>query len=222
MASAGPRRAQAPQLAALWHELVAGTQRIHAVFHAGERFFVALEQQHGGSSRPGSDRFAVLERVLLGESQKSIALELDVAVSTVSLACHACLSAMGARCAGARAPMILVMAVHAARGYGCASRRLLRHPAPDPARTLLSVARPDRQLDARLSGAERQIARLLVEGCSYSEIARLRQTSQRTVANQVSAIFGKLRVSGRAEFLALLVRARPSRLTARASAVLPS
>jgi DNA-binding NarL/FixJ family response regulator len=213
LSDANPRRTQALQLATLWQELVAGTQRIHAAFHSDERFFIALEEQSPkvAATRPSADRFAILERVLLGESQKSIALELGVAISTVSLACHACLSAIGARCAGARAPMILVMVVHAAHGFECASGRLLRDHDPDAGRTVLSVERPDRELDARLSGAERQIARFLVEGYSYTQIARLRNTSQRTVANQVSAIFCKLGVSGRAELLALLVRARPGR-----------
>jgi DNA-binding NarL/FixJ family response regulator len=43
---------------------------------------------------------------------------------------------------------------------------------------------------------------LLLEGCPYSEIARQRNTSVRTVANQVAAAFTRLHVSGRAQLLA--------------------
>src|SRR5690606_13440073 len=57
-----------------------------------------------------------------------------------------------------------------------------------------------------LSGAEHAVARLLVEGKSYAEMAWLRGTSVRTVANQVASIFQKTGVSGRAEFLSALVR----------------
>ena len=37
----------------------------------------------------------------------------------------------------------------------------------------------------------------LVEGLCYDEIARRRGTSTRTIANQISAVFRRMRVSGR-------------------------
>jgi hypothetical protein len=42
---------------------------------------------------------------------------------------------------------------------------------------------------------------LEIEGKSYAEMAELRQTSKRTVANQLAAAFHRLRISGRAELL---------------------
>jgi DNA-binding NarL/FixJ family response regulator len=64
---------------------------------------------------------------------------------------------------------------------------------------LLSMpSTPSRALDA-LTHAERSIARKLVEGLSNAAIARARGTSERTVANQVAAIFRKLGVGSRAE-----------------------
>jgi DNA-binding CsgD family transcriptional regulator len=41
----------------------------------------------------------------------------------------------------------------------------------------------------------------LVEGASYGEIARRRGTSTRTIANQITAVFRRMRVSGRSELL---------------------
>ncbi len=50
-----------------------------------------------------------------------------------------------------------------------------------------------------LSAAEREVARLVLEGRSSREIAKVRGTSARTIANQLAAIFRKLGVSSRAE-----------------------
>lgn len=57
-----------------------------------------------------------------------------------------------------------------------------------------------------LTPAELEVARLLLEGHSNAEIARLRRTAQRTVANQIARIFEKLGVGSRAELLASLLR----------------
>jgi DNA-binding CsgD family transcriptional regulator len=52
-----------------------------------------------------------------------------------------------------------------------------------------------------LSAAEREVARAALEGRSNAEIAALRGTSVRTVANQLQSIFRKLGVSGRTELI---------------------
>lgn len=56
-------------------------------------------------------------------------------------------------------------------------------------------------LPATLSAAEREVALALLEGKSNSEIAAARSTSVRTVANQVGAMFRKLGVHSRPEFM---------------------
>src|SRR5690606_7471433 len=123
----------------------------------------------------------------------------------------------------ARVPIPLVLAAHALTEetpftHGRASELALELPgvADLPVDALrggggrpcrvVSVPRPDTELGAILSGAEHAVARLLVEGKSYAEMAWLRGTSVRTVANQVASIFQKTGVSGRAEFLSALVR----------------
>lgn len=53
-----------------------------------------------------------------------------------------------------------------------------------------------------LSPAERDVLRRLLRGESNGRIAAERRTAVRTVANQVAAIFRKLRVSSRGELVA--------------------
>lgn len=69
-----------------------------------------------------------------------------------------------------------------------------------------AVVRYEIQLDAaaadQLTPAERSVLHLLFERLSNQEIAALRHTSVRTVANQVASIFAKLHVGSRAELLA--------------------
>ena len=71
---------------------------------------------------------------------------------------------------------------------------------------VLSVPLHDSKAMAGLTRAERQIATLAAAGLSNASIARLRQTSTHTVANQMAAILRKLRVASRYELAARLAR----------------
>jgi DNA-binding NarL/FixJ family response regulator len=57
------------------------------------------------------------------------------------------------------------------------------------------------EAQADLTSAERAVLALLARGLSNAEIAAERRVSQRTVDNQVSAIFRKLGVKSRRELL---------------------
>lgn len=63
-------------------------------------------------------------------------------------------------------------------------------------------------LDCELTDAEVAVVQLACRGLTNAEIARLRSTSQRTVANQLASIYGKLAVGGRGELVALFARVR--------------
>jgi DNA-binding CsgD family transcriptional regulator len=65
------------------------------------------------------------------------------------------------------------------------------------------VAPPSDAL-AALSAGQREVASLVLAGRSTREIAASRSTSERTVANQLAAIYRKLGVSSRAELAARL------------------
>lgn len=63
------------------------------------------------------------------------------------------------------------------------------------------IPRPTRDHEA-LSAAEREIVALLVEGCTYAEIASDRGTSLGTVKKQIASAYRKLGVGSRAELVA--------------------
>jgi len=66
----------------------------------------------------------------------------------------------------------------------------------------LSVA-IDREFERwQLSGAEREVALLVLKGLSYAEIAELRGVRERTVRSQVSALLRKAGLQSRAELSA--------------------
>ena len=62
---------------------------------------------------------------------------------------------------------------------------------------------PD-DLPACLTEVERAVVTLVLEGCSNQEIANVRRTRYRTVANQLHAIYQKLGVASRTELVATL------------------
>jgi DNA-binding NarL/FixJ family response regulator len=59
-----------------------------------------------------------------------------------------------------------------------------------------------------LTKAEKDVAALVLEGLSNQEIAKMRGTSVRTIANQVAAIFRKLKVTARIELGQAVLRRR--------------
>jgi DNA-binding NarL/FixJ family response regulator len=71
----------------------------------------------------------------------------------------------------------------------------------DVAFAVLSFSMPRFDLPARLSPAEREVARLLCEGWSLTTIAQRRQRSRFTVVNQVRSIYAKLGVTSHADLL---------------------
>jgi DNA-binding NarL/FixJ family response regulator len=197
------------QLGTVWPLLVAGSYRIVDSFCTDRRCYAVL--RCGPSPRRRRRclvprNVELVERILLGDSQKLVSLELGLAPSTVALIVARCLRALGLDCHASSVPVLVVMAVYAYRAA----------EAPNDARrldverggawyTIISARRPDAGLQDMLSGCEYAVARLRVEGRSHAEIARLRRVSPRTVANQLTATFQKLRVSGRADLLRELI-----------------
>lgn len=64
----------------------------------------------------------------------------------------------------------------------------------------------DAQFDRwQLTGAEREIALLLLKGLTHKEIAVLRDTSERTIRQQAQSIYSKSNLSGRAALSAFFL-----------------
>jgi DNA-binding CsgD family transcriptional regulator len=195
-------------LGEVWLSLISGQCFLLDGHYSEEQCFLTLERR----ARPRArhlirSRVALLQRILLGQSQKSVAIDFGLAISTVALACSDCLRNMGKNHLSSRAPVLLVMAAHAAHGLGLPLARVQRVLRGSSECWRLSMPRPDRSLPPGLTLAEEAVTRLLVEGHSHARIAELRAASPRTVANQLASAFRKLGISGRAELLANLIQA---------------
>lgn len=66
---------------------------------------------------------------------------------------------------------------------------------------VLALAEAPATIPDSLTEAEREIAQLLYDGLSNREISQRRDTSTRTVANQIAAIYEKLEVSSRGDLV---------------------
>ena len=203
----------------LWKQLVCGGLRVVDTFHSEQRCYLTLAAPAalGKTTRRLSARkVETLRRILLGERQKTVALDCNLAASTIALTVAECLRTLGLDSRTARVPSLVVLSAHAACGETdathCRVSEFTLPPSAERSRDsryrVVSVPRPDLRIGATLSTAEYAVARLLVEGKSYAEMAVVRGTSVRTVANQVASVFQKAGVSGRSEFLSSLVRAR--------------
>jgi DNA-binding NarL/FixJ family response regulator len=147
---------------------------------------------------------ALLERVLLGEQQKALAIDLGISPSTVALTLRRCLRALGVDCRFQRVPLLLVMS---AQAWHRGDERVLgRLNASQTGRGLVASAeRPDVALTGLLGEEEAAVARMWLEGKSYREIAEVRGRSAHTVSNQLATTYCKLGVSGRVELVGRLM-----------------
>lgn len=204
-------------LATLWHELIAGKWFVRSGFCSETECFLVLEPRaQVGSRRPPQHVVNMLEQVLTGESQKVLAIDASLSRSTIATRCAGCLRNFGKEHTLSRVPILILLAAHAARGMklGAASVRHISGEANE--RWLVSYERPDGLLRAALSDAEREVTRLLVEGRTHSQMARVRNTSPRTIANQLGSSFRKLGVSGRTALVSKLLQLKVTPLSPEA------
>ncbi len=185
----------------LWRELARGLCKVVDAFFTPSRCLLVTSPAQNAVPLQGR-RLHVVEAILSGVGQKSIAIELGLAPSTVALNARLALEALGARTRPSRVQPALD--VERARGARATLRRDGRLELP---RRRASVAAchldpsPDGPLESSLPRAELAVIRSLIEGVSYAEIARRRGTSTRTIANQITAVFRRMKVSGRSELL---------------------
>ncbi|HEX3849533.1 MAG TPA: helix-turn-helix transcriptional regulator [Polyangiaceae bacterium] len=199
-------------LAYLWAELIGGSCKVEEAQFSAQTCSLVLRRGHRISSPAAalSKRDTeILEQSLLDGVRKSVAADFDLCPSSIAEILRRSFAFMGLSCWPSRIPFIVVMAAHA--------RHAQSSPAPDSrmvaknqhnCRQSVSISRPDSELAGHLSRAEYAVTRLLIEGKSYAEMAAVRQTSKRTVANQLASVFHRLGVSGRAELLCLLAKRR--------------
>jgi DNA-binding NarL/FixJ family response regulator len=167
-------------------EVLSGRWRWVDRFERGAiQFFVAREEHRGRRGLSGRER-AVLAGAAEGLSNKEIAFAIGVAPSTVSSHLVRGLRRLGID------DFATLAELHGS-GRDVRSVRVA-------SRVFLVVRRPlERRLGfaGLLTDAENGVAELATAGLSNLEIARLRNTSVRTVANQMASIFRKLRIGSR-------------------------
>lgn len=200
-------------LAQVWQRLVAGERRLADSFCTNSRCYLVLRKLSNGRAALPERKLSMLERAIVGGSHKLVAYEFGISASSVSGAIRECLTTLGWCCSPRQVPLAAVLLVHASAD----------HEMPWPARAstlgptleVVSVASDDLELRSSLSPGEHAVVSALIEGLSYDEIARTRNVSARTVANQIASAFRRLGVSGRLELLSRLAqsagRASPPR-----------
>lgn len=190
-------------LCSLWRELARGRSRVLYGFFAEERCYLVVSPKSEAGAKPvRARRLEILTAVLGGALQKNIAFGLALAPSTVALNSRLALESFGVDGRPSRAHPLLMFAARAASESAVVLVKCSTFVGPDGReRRVIGMPRPDRCLARVLPSAELAVIRCLVEGLSYEEIARGRGTSTRTIANQIGAVFRRLRVSGRNELV---------------------
>ncbi|HEX5656088.1 MAG TPA: LuxR C-terminal-related transcriptional regulator [Polyangiales bacterium] len=182
-----------------WNELAGGGYVLLDHVDSDQRRYVVAYKL--GDPQPRSQTLNarerhVLERILLGARNKSIASELGVSSAHITGISQRALAKIGARSTAdlarvMRARSSLVMSELAVGGE-----------------TLIALGYRDETAHALagLTAAERQVAKAVLDGQSQRAIALERGVSERTVASQVASIYRKIGVSGRRELTAKLAR----------------
>jgi len=201
---------EAADLARLWNGLIDGSCKVEETPFSALTCTLVVSRGHR-ASRAGavlSQRdIEILNRSLLDGVRKSVAADFELCSSSIADILRRGLAFMGVSCWPSRIPLIVVMAAHARHAQaGKAADRRAVAPNQQIFRQTVSISRPDNELAGCLTRAEYAVTRLLIEGKSYTEMAELRRTSARTVANQVAAAFHRLGISSRAALLCLLAK----------------
>ncbi len=191
-------------LARLWRDLMEGRWRVRRTWCCPVRCHAELVPSPD-RSRPILERERkFIERALVGDFEKCIALDAGVSISTVAGQIARVMQGWGLPGGVSYFPPLLTIAAHAHLGR---TRNLLglAFAADAGSSLLVSAGRPDNILPTSLSASERSIVNRLVEGCTRDQIARERGRSSRTVANQMAAIFAKLGTPGRRTLISKLI-----------------
>jgi DNA-binding NarL/FixJ family response regulator len=193
-------------LADLWNELVSGCATVVEEFFTKERCGLLLQRDPERKREPiVGRRLLVLELLMTGSCQKNIALDLDVAPSTVAIHAQRALRHLGASSRPSRVHPTLMLMAMAARGLRMPMVAVRARLGEDSNLELIGMPRPDSGMASILPHAQLAVTRHLVEGDCYKKISVERGTSQRTIANQIAAVFRRLNVSGRSELLQRLI-----------------
>jgi DNA-binding NarL/FixJ family response regulator len=198
-----------------WRDLTQGRSRVADGFFTSDRCYLLLApaSRHVRPIEPR--RLAILEAVLRGAPQKCIAIDHRLAPSTIALHAKLALENLGVLDRPSRThPLLMRLARSASKPAEARCSNLYVQAGREF--RVLSMPRPEQALFDVLPFAELEVIHHLVEGLSYQDIAERRATSCRTVANQISAVFRRLQVSGRNALVERLFLEQEARASKRA------
>jgi DNA-binding CsgD family transcriptional regulator len=181
----------------------------------GVRYFVFSPNDRGEALTPRERH--ILERAAAGESDWTAAAALGCSPSTVAIHRQRAMAKIGIF---SRALLSQVLALAAGGSNGSTTggsvQKLRGGSFIANGRNLYVLCSPSlsERLPPVLTASERAVAALLLEGLSNRDVAAMRGTSVRTVANQVSAILRKLRIGSRTEIGPLLFSTLRSQVVA--------
>lgn len=208
-------------LSLLWRELTRGLCKVVDGFFTESRCLLVTTPTASAIPFEGR-RLSIVESILCGVGQKSVAIEMNLAPSTVALNARLALESLGVYTKPSRVHPLLMMSAVAARSQDASSSGTLSYVTMEPVLRVISIRRPDTGLELTLPPAELAVIRHLVEGASYEEIARRRGTATRTIANQITAVFRRMKVSGRSELLLRLFAEERRRFSTAAPTLGPT
>ena len=198
--------APANEAAAIWSALLDGKARVVEERRMADLWQCVVERAAGVALDP-LERL-VIQQIVLGVSYKCIAYELGASSSTLHDRLTVALRRLGLN---TRIAAVRIGAALTADDAGRPRALVFPGEAGQPAqraatanltgdRRLAVVAmRPEPSRIALLSPCERQIVFLALDGLSNAAIASRRQTSTRTIANQLASVYQRVGVSGRLE-----------------------
>jgi DNA-binding NarL/FixJ family response regulator len=188
-----------PTLSTAWLDFVSGRLRIWFENTRGPRIYLVARTEEGhrveSAALQQSDA-ALLARIFCGDQQKALACDLGIATSTVSGRILRALSRLDISVRSV--PLALVVAAQAWAGLvqmPLARSTLFEHRGF--VFQTLTLPRPQLEVVKSLTRAGHEIASMLIEGRTRSEIASQRRASLHTVAHQIHSIFSALDVTGR-------------------------
>jgi DNA-binding NarL/FixJ family response regulator len=190
-----------------WRELVQGSATVVGSFFTATRCGLVLAAtERSETQRLSGRRLEIIEAVLSGIGQNCVAIDMKLAPSTVALNARQALESLGIVGRPSRVHPLVMLAATAGRERALVAGSLSFVPSAKGELQVIGIPRPDRRLAEILPSAEVAVIAKLVEGCCYAEIAKSRRTAERTIANQIAAVFRRLNVSGRSELIQRLFR----------------
>jgi DNA-binding CsgD family transcriptional regulator len=192
-------------ISALWQDLLRGALKVAGAPDAAGYELLLAPAQPPTTSFHRARRQACLQTVLRGEPQKSVGVDLGVSPPTITGMLRAALTEMGLDVPFSRVPIAVPLLAHAAEsGLITVCCEVADRGAIEPI-WRLTLSPPEQVLTTALSPSERDVVTRYIAGESYAEIAMIRRSSPRTIANQLALSFKKLRASGRFDLIRVLV-----------------